>query len=121
MLSGLHCFKNITERFIYYIFSKKNMVQLGGNIEMNGFENIRVTDQIVLKKIIGSFVKYISTQHQQFQKCSIALLNPAKESDEQYNLKIQLMLDKEYCAETQDNNIYFALDKACKSISGQIL
>ncbi|MBI5392430.1 hypothetical protein HZA96_01050 [Candidatus Woesearchaeota archaeon] len=96
------------------------MVQLGGNIELTGFDNIRISDQIVLKKIIGSFVKQISTQHQQFQKCSIVFLNPAKEASEQYHLKIQLMLDKEYNAEMQDNNMYFALDKACKAVAGQI-
>ena len=47
----------------------KNSISLGGNIELNGFQDIENAKLVVLKKIIGNYVKQIQEKKSDYEKC----------------------------------------------------
>jgi len=47
------------------------MIELGGNIKLEGFDQIPKEQLIVLKKIIGHFTKEISDNDPKFKEISL--------------------------------------------------
>ncbi|MBS3137835.1 hypothetical protein J4232_05345 [Candidatus Woesearchaeota archaeon] len=95
------------------------MVLLGGNIELIGFEKLRNNELVVIKKMVGSFVKSVS-EGKNFKKCCLTLLNPDRADKEMYKLQLMFEFDTIYIAAVEDTNLYFGLDNVCKSIERQL-
>jgi len=95
----------------------KETISLGGNITLNGFQNIEGGKMIVLKKIIGNHTKQIQEKKSDYEKLTITL-----EGDEN-NQKIKVELTaggSQTTAEDTQNNIFVALDNAFKKILEQL-
>lgn len=94
----------------------KEAISLGGNIELNGFQNIEGAKMIVLKKIIGNSTKQIQEKKNDYEKLKITL-----EGDENITIKAELTAGgSQILGEDTKNNIFTAIDGALKKILEQI-
>lgn len=89
-------------------------IVLGGNIVLQGFRAVKSGEVVIIKKIVGQFVKEISSKGN-FQKFVLEL-----KSFPPFCLKATAQLDKEIAAEDKDNNLFFALNKVLKTVGQQI-
>jgi len=88
-------------------------LRLGGNIELKGFNEVEPAQMVVVKKMVGSYVRKITdtgltpdvvTIIKSGDKCSI-------------NIKAQ---GKELSSEEKVPNIFFCLDKALAGVLKQV-
>lgn len=89
-------------------------IVLGGNIVLLGFRAVKSGEVVIVKKIVGQFVKEISTKYP-IQKFILEL-----KSFPPFCLKATLQGEKEISAEEKDNNLFFALNKALKGAEQQV-
>ncbi|MFW6014764.1 MAG: hypothetical protein ACOCQG_06305 [Candidatus Nanoarchaeia archaeon] len=93
------------------------MMELGGNITLSGFNELDRDTMVVVKKIIGSYVRKVSDKNSAFQSLSVTLKTThERENSAIYEVKTQLVADKQYNAECQDRNLMFCIDKALKKL-----
>jgi len=79
-------------------------MELGGNIKLAGFEEIEPAKLVVIKKIVGNYVKNFG---------SVRELNLSLNKDNDDNFKIVGSLklnDKEKNAEIEGSNLFFVLN-----------
>lgn len=96
--------------------AKQDTVSLGGNIQLNGFQNIEGAKMIVLKKIIGNYVKQMQEKKKDYEKLVITL-----EGDENNaKIKAELTAGGNFIGEDTQNNMFVALNGALKKIAEQI-
>jgi len=98
------------------------VLALGGNIELSGFQRLDRDNMIVLKKIVGNYAKRFSELCAGFQKLKLNM-KPIHESEHSgwYELRAMLVDNgKNYNAEYTDRNLYFAVDKVMKKIEAEI-
>ncbi|MEK6861929.1 MAG: hypothetical protein AABY07_08235 [Nanoarchaeota archaeon] len=92
------------------------MIELGGNIKLDGFNSVDPPTIIVVKKMIGNYAKKISDNITQVDELLIDL----KESDMEnkiFRLNATLTSEEEkFDSEVQDINLFFALDRAMQEI-----
>ena len=87
------------------------MIELGGNISLEGFENIEPGALVVIKKIVGNYVKKIS-ESINFEKLHVIL-----KKERPYDLEVKLISDgNNKTSESKDGNLFFALDKALSKL-----
>jgi len=95
-------------------------IELGGNIRLSGFTDIDGGSMIIIKKIIGSFVKKISEKYPKFQSLTVTLkkIHTSKESEKTGKSEIHALLvaDKNYAVEVTHLNLMFAIDKVLKKV-----
>jgi ribosome-associated translation inhibitor RaiA len=94
----------------------EDVIQLGGNIELSGFKDVDRAQIVVVKKMVGSYVKTMSEKNSNFNKLKVSM---AKEGD---NIKInaEMTADKNYTGEGTGNNLFIAFDLALKKIVDQL-
>lgn len=84
------------------------MIELGGNITLEGFENLEPGALVIVKKVVGNYTKRISNNTSNFEKILIYL-----NKDNLNNIKVKLHKNGEIeMQEASDSNLFFALDKA---------
>ena len=84
------------------------MIELGGNIKLENFEDIDKGILVVIKKMIGNYTKQISEKNKNFKEILV--------SRDGNNIKIVCMCDKEIKAEVEERNLMFGLGKALNEI-----
>ncbi len=86
---------------------------LGGNIELIGFSSLEPAKIIVVKKIIGNYVKKICDDNPGFEKISLEL----KGDDKDVELLTELSVDGAVKnASVKGGNLFFALDQVMTQI-----
>ena len=86
-------------------------VDLGGNIALTGFSEIDGASMIILKKIVGRYVKDFSESENEFKKLELILNNK-----EPYEMSAVLLAKKEKKSDASDNNLFIALDGVLKKL-----
>jgi len=81
-------------------------LELGGNIALTGFSKMDGASMIVLKKIIGSYVKGISEKNSDFKKLELIL-----ESKDPMALQVVLNTKEEKKSQSTNPNIFIALNE----------
>ncbi|MBU4501875.1 MAG: hypothetical protein KKA79_04730 [Nanoarchaeota archaeon] len=93
-------------------------MKLGGNIELEGFDNMEPAQLIVVKKIVGSSAKKISEEISEFDNLLITLKD--NENDKvTLSGKIK-MGDKEEECEASDKNLFFALNQVFTELTAKL-
>ncbi len=93
------------------------MIELGGNISLSGFNQMDRDTIIIVKKIVGSYVKTLSEKNKNFKSLSLTLKTVhERENSEKYEMKGNLIADKQYNAEITDYNLMIAIDKTLKKL-----
>ena len=94
----------------------EDTVELGGSIQLNGFGQVDGATMIILKKIVGNYAKQISERCSKFEKLSVSM-------DKSNGCRISAeLLDSgnSITGEEENNNLFFALDKALKEIENKL-
>lgn len=95
------------------------MIELGGNIKLDGFNSVDIPTIIVVKKMVGNYAKKISDNITPVHELLIDL----KEADIEnkvFRLNASLTSDEnKFDSEVEDINLFFALDKAMQDIMKQ--
>lgn len=95
----------------------KESISLGGNIELNGFQNLEKAKLIVLKKIIGNYAKQMQEKRDDYKKLVVTL----EEDKTNSKIKAELILgNNSIKGNDTENNIFVAIDGALKKIIEQI-
>lgn len=89
------------------------MLELGGHIKLNGFHDIDPSSMIIIKKIVGNYVKHLQEDMPSFQELLLDLTDATKEK---IQIRIQLVGSKTHEAAISDVNLFFAVDKALATI-----
>lgn len=92
-----------------------DIMQLGGNIELAGFNEVDRAQMVVLKKIIGTFVKEYSEK----AKVEKLVVSMNKEGEE-YKVTVDLSGDKPFKSENKSKNLFFALGNVLEDIKKQL-
>lgn len=98
------------------------ILALGGNIELSGFQKLDRDSMIVLKKIVGNYAKRFSEICEGFQKLKL-YMKPVHESEHSGRYELNAMLvdnGRNHTAEYTDRNLFFAVDKVMKKIEASI-
>ena len=86
------------------------MMRLGGNIVLDGCDNLEPATLVVLKKMVGNYARKISEKNV-FDELKISLSNQEKG----YKLEAVLKTKEAEIAKSGENgNLFFALDNALK-------
>jgi len=92
------------------------MIELGGNIKLDGFNSVDIPTLIVVKKMVGNYAKKISDNIMPVNELFLNL----KESDNENKIfKLNASLTSEenkFDSEVEDVNLFFAIDKALQNI-----
>ncbi len=93
-------------------------MKLGGNIELEGFDNIEPAQLVVIKKIVGSSAKKISEEISAFDNLQITLKENEKDK---VTLSGKITIkDAEHEAEASDKNLFFALNTLFNELTAKI-
>lgn len=99
------------------------MMELGGNIKLDGFREVDRPELVVVKKIVGSYARKFSDMlGDEFEELSLSLkLVHKKEKSEKYELHAKVMKKgKPYAAEVTDRNLFVAMDSVLKKLQVEI-
>ena len=88
------------------------MIELGGNIKLENFENLDPIKLVVVKKVVGNYAKKISEKHP-FQELKLVLT-----ADNEFKVdSILTKENKETRASSSDKNLFYALNQALDNLT----
>ena len=99
-----------------------NMIELGGNIKLIGFNEMEPAMLIVVKKIVVNYAKKISTTTD-LKELSLHVkeVHKTASANQRWELQAKLSTDsKVYAADVTDFNIFFAMDKALSKVMSEL-
>mgnify|MGYP005846086391 CR=1 FL=1 len=98
------------------------MIELGGNITLAGFKDLDGGQIIVVKKMVGGYVRKMSDQMEDFESFKMTMKEVHKtEKNQKYEIHSKLMAGgKPYTAKAVDHNLFVAMDSSLKKILTEI-
>ena len=95
---------------------------LGGNIQLTGFSTVDKADLVVVKKIVGNYVKRMAEHLPQFHGLHLTLKKVhAKEGEPIFEIHGRIEGGKKpFVSEVNDRNLYVGLDSVLKKLSAEI-
>ena len=96
------------------------MMELGGNIFLDGFNEINGGEMVILKKLVGNYVKEVTEKKGNFEKLNLNLNKTLLGEKNVFHLQAELHAGEKYNAEARDGNMFFVIDKAFKEINGKL-
>ena len=96
-------------------------MELGGNIVLSGFKEVDKPTLVIVKKIVGNFVKNVSQTSAGFNSINLTLKTVhERETSKMYEFTGRLTIDnKDAHAEHTDRNILVGIDKVLKKLEKQ--
>lgn len=92
-------------------------MQLGGNITLSGFRDVEPAKMIVVKKIVGNYIKKVQDRDIGFEKVSLTMKNV---HSSEYEIKCNLHLNgKVYNAAYTGFNLFVVLDKTLSKVMAE--
>ncbi len=92
-------------------------MELGGNIKLDGFNDVDASTLIIIKKIVGNYAKRIQEETSPFQELLLHLIS--QEDPKQINIQARLIGEKNCDTKVSDCNLFFAIDKALSQIMSE--
>lgn len=94
---------------------------LGGNIELSGFKDVDNSKMIVLKKIVGNYVRKLTDSNSKFEKLSLNVKQVGSETSNKYEVHGKVICDgKVYTSDVTDRNIFVVTDTVLKKIDNSM-
>jgi hypothetical protein len=96
-------------------------LELGGNIQLTGFRDLDPATLIIVKKIVGNFVKHVSSTYNNFNGLNITLKGVhQREKSEKYEIHAHLKTDQTYTADVVERNLMIGLDSVLKKVEKEM-
>ncbi|MFO8015480.1 MAG: hypothetical protein R6U32_00085 [Candidatus Woesearchaeota archaeon] len=90
------------------------MIQLGGNIELEGFDSAEPGKLVVIKKLVGSYARQMSDSGREVGKLSVS----SEERDGGFHLRGTMVIDgKEITGEKSGSNLFYTLDSMLRELT----
>jgi hypothetical protein len=89
------------------------VIRLGGNIELKGFDDVDRQNMMILKKIIGNHVKELTNTSANYQKLEMCLRNCDGGC---FSLDATLVCDETMTATHEHPNLLMAVDGLIKKL-----
>jgi len=98
-------------------------MQLGGQIVLSGFKELKPAEIIVVKKLVGSYARKFSDNVKGYESLNIHLKEVHKTpGSEKFEIHARVLYDgKVEASEVIDRNIFVALDSVLKKIEVLVL
>ena len=98
-------------------------MELGGNIELVGFNDIDASEMVVLKKIIGNYARKFSDHMQdQYVRLIVDMKHVHGTKSSKFQIQAKLMTPgKPYSSEVTENNLFVCVADAMKKLEAQIM
>jgi hypothetical protein len=96
-------------------------MELGGNIVLSGFKEVDKPTLVIVKKIVGNFVKNVSQTSAGFNSINLTLKTVhERETSKMYEFTGRLTIDnKDAHVEHTDRNILVGIDNVLKKLEKQ--
>ncbi|MBS3134147.1 hypothetical protein J4214_02855 [Candidatus Woesearchaeota archaeon] len=95
-----------------------DMMQLGGNIQLIGFRSLEPAKLIVVKKIVGTYVKKLEEKTSKFESISIHI---KKVHNSEFEIQTNAIIGgKPYNSGLTNYNVFFALDKTLSNVLEEV-
>ena len=97
-------------------------LELGGSIELSGFSEIDSASLIIVKKVVGNFVKKVSEQNKKFEKLTLRMKGVHKtEKSEKYEIHCVVAIGgKNFTSEVTERNIFVGIDSVLRKVDKEI-
>jgi len=97
-------------------------IELGGNIELAGFSEIDGASMLILKKIIGNYVRRMTEISENFEKLYVGMKTTHEtEKSEKYEIHVKLMTNgTPFVSNVVERNLFIAVDNALKKIENEL-
>ncbi|MBI4158849.1 hypothetical protein HY500_01165 [Candidatus Woesearchaeota archaeon] len=93
-------------------------IELGGKITLSGFHDVEPGKLVVIKKIVGNYVKKMEEKTQNFEKVSVHLKTI---HNSEFEVQTKLAANgRAYSADVTDFNLFFAMSRALDKILSEI-
>lgn len=94
-------------------------IELGGNINLVGFKDIEPQKLVVIKKVVGNFVKRLQNHYKEDFNNIVIDLKKIHSSESEIFAKLTIS-NKIYNANITDFNLFFTLNKVLKKLEEQL-
>ena len=98
-------------------------IQLGGNIELSGFHELAGSEMIVLKKIVGNYVRHMESLCKSFGGVKVHMkpLHQTGDTPKKFEFHAQLMdAGHPYSATTIERNMFVGIDAVMKKLVNEV-
>ncbi len=89
------------------------MIELGGNIRLEGFEDAEKGSLVIIKKIVGNYVRNMQQKHK-FKSLELMMKNKVN-----FSAKLELE-NKKIESKIENKNVFFGLNGVLKDVSEQL-
>ncbi len=99
--------------------AQNDILNLGGNIVLNGFNVVDRPSMTIVKKIVGNHLKKMSNSIENIEQLKLTL----KKADNKniFEVKAKLLANgKHFNSEVTEHNLFFALTSALEKIHSEI-
>jgi len=93
-------------------------MQLGDKIKLVNFHTLDKDKLIVIRKIVGNFVKNLQERYPDFEKLDL-VLNAVHESKSEIKGGLKIG-GKDYHSDVTDFNLFFAINSVLSKLEGEI-
>jgi len=95
------------------------VIELGGNIVLVGFRELDPAKLVVVKKVVGNYVKKLSNESTNLEKLTITMKMIGNEQKTELHGKL-INNGAVITSEATEMNLFFALDGVLKGILAQM-
>ena len=93
-------------------------MQLGDKIELSNFNSLDRDKLLVIRKIVGNFVKNLQGKYSDFEKLNLHL---GSIHESKHEIKGSLRINrKDYYSEVTDFNLFFDINSILSKLEGEI-
>jgi ribosome-associated translation inhibitor RaiA len=100
---------------------EEKTISLGEKINLSGFQDEESSTMVIIKKMVGNYVKKIAEGVDNFQDISVRLkkIHQHEGKGGKSEVHVKLNTGKVYTSEVVDFNLFVALDKAFKKVMAE--
>lgn len=96
-------------------------LELGGNIQLTGFSETDPATLVIVKKMVGNFVKDMTQHNSGFRGLNVTLKGVhEREKSEKYEIHAHLKTDQVYTASVVERNLLVGLDSVLKKVEKEM-
>ncbi len=96
-------------------------LELGGNIQLTGFSDIDPATLVIVKKMVGNFVKDMTQHNSGFRSLNVTLKGVhEREKSEKHEIHAHLKTDQVYTAYVVERNLLVGLDSVLKKVEKEM-
>ena len=102
---------------------EQESLELGGNIELTGFTGLMPGSMTIIKKIVGTYAKKYSEMKSDFERLQLTMKSIHQTTDIPKNFQINAKVihgGRVVASETDNRNLFHAIDSALKKIEAEI-